>query len=96
MSNRLPPPPPPPSHSETRKTFLESKRDFVPIRKSFLQQGRGRIRAPGPLAALVANQDESGLDQYLLLHAKASSGDWSVTLDAAAWARVMDRDLHAR
>lgn len=89
MSN----PPPPPSQQATIETLLStSRRELVPIRKTFVQQGESRNRTGGPLAKLVANQDVAGLDQYLLLHAKASDGDWSVSLDAAVWARAMGRN----
>lgn len=62
-------------------------RDAVPIRRVFVQPEEGE--GAGPLAELVSNHDERALDLYLLLHAKASGGDYDVTLGAAVWARAL-------
>ncbi|MEM7160703.1 MAG: hypothetical protein AAF799_48145 [Myxococcota bacterium] len=86
MDNR----PPAVTQQETIDALLKrSKRRFVPIRRSFLQQGKSAKRIPGPLAGLVRRGDERGLDQYLLVHAAASAEPYDVTLAASAWARAL-------
>jgi len=60
-----------------------------PIRKTFVQQGKGRVRTPGPLASLVRSHDERALDVYLLAHAVCSGGNFDVTLPVAVWARTI-------
>ncbi len=65
----------------------KTKRTFVPIRKTFVQQGTGKIRAPGPAGVLCTNRDERGLDLYLLVHMVTSGDDFTTTMDAAGWAR---------
>jgi DNA-binding transcriptional ArsR family regulator len=65
----------------------------VPIRRTFLQQGNGHPRDPGPVAAICRNHDERGLDLYLLILAIASSSDpYSVKFPAPAWARTIGMD----
>ena len=66
-----------------------SNRSEVPIRKTFLQQGTGKVRIPGPVATLLRNHDERALDLYLLVHAVCSAGDFDITLPAGAWARAI-------
>jgi hypothetical protein len=66
-----------------------SKRSEVPIRKTFVQQGRGKVRVPGPVARLCSHHDERGLDLYLLLHARASADPFDVVLAATVWARML-------
>jgi hypothetical protein len=88
--------PPPPSHADTIAALLEAtKRSVLPLRRTFVQQRKGKGWVGGPLSRFVANQDEHGLDQYLLFHAKASGGDWIVTLGAPVWARALGRDANA-
>lgn len=80
----------PATPSETIVALLErSGREEVPIRKTFLQQGAGRVRTPGPIAALVRSHDERALDFYLLAHAVCSAGDFDVTLAAGVWGRAI-------
>lgn len=66
-----------------------SKRAELPLRKTFLQQGTGRVRTPGPLAELCRRQDERAFELYLLFHAAASADPYDVVLPAAAWARAI-------
>lgn len=66
-----------------------SKRVEVPIRKTFLQQGKGKVRDPGPIATLMSHHDERALDLYLLLHAVASADPFDAVLPAATWARAI-------
>ncbi|MGH9116701.1 MAG: hypothetical protein ACRD0A_02125 [Acidimicrobiales bacterium] len=76
------------TQQDTILALLErSKRRELPIRKTFLQQGRGRVRTPGPLASLVRNHDERALDLYLLVHAVCSGEGFDVTMPAGVWAR---------
>ena len=78
------------TQEETVHALLErSKRDELPIRKEFLQQGSGRVRQPGPLAELCRRQDERALDLYLLFHAAASADPYDVVLAAGVWARAL-------
>lgn len=82
--------PPTVTQADTIRALLQrSKRREVPIRKTFLQQGRGRVRDAGPVAALTSNHDERGLDLYLLVHAAASADPYDVALPASAWARAI-------
>lgn len=90
-------PPSPPSRSSTLRELLSSsKRDFVPIRKTFAQQ-RSDDGAPmsAPLAAIVSRGVPTALDQYLLVHARAAGrpdGDeinYDVTLSARVWTRLL-------
>jgi hypothetical protein len=82
--------PPVATQQETISALLErSNRTDVPIRKTFLQQGQGKKRDPGPVASLVSHHDERALDLYLLVHAIASGGDFDVTLAAGTWARAL-------
>lgn len=96
MMGVMPALPPPPSQERTILALLESTgRDDVPVRKTFVQQEQSKGHyVGGPLSRLVSNQDEHGLDLYLLLHAKASGGDWTVTLGAAVWARALGREAN--
>ncbi len=66
-----------------------SGRTAVPIRKTFIQQGKGRIRVPGPLRDLAHARDHAALDLYLLIHALASHEPWDASLFQAAWARAL-------
>lgn len=61
----------------------------VPIRKSFVQQGKKGHRGPGPLAAFVGRGRELALDQYLLLLAWASAPPHDVRRDSRIWARAL-------
>ena len=87
----------PATPSETITALLErSNRHEVPIRKTFLQQGAGKVRTPGPLASLVRNHDERALDLCLVMHAVCSAGDFDVTLAAAVWGRTISLGCGSR
>ncbi len=86
----MPKKPPTATQADTIAALLErSKRAEVPIGKTFAQQGTGKVRDPGLLAALVSNHDERALDLYLLAHAAASAEPFDVVLPADAWARAL-------
>lgn len=61
----------------------------VPVRKTFVQQGSKADPRPGPLASLVRNGDQRGLDTYLLLKAVASAPPFNSQRSAAVWARAL-------
>lgn len=90
-------PPPPPSRSDTlAELFVSSRRDFVPVRKTFTQlRSESGDPCAGPLAAIVSRGVASALDQYLLLHCRAAGrpdGDelnYDVGLSARVWARLL-------
>lgn len=71
--------------------LVRSKRPTatVPIHTSFVQQGPQAKPKPGPLAAFVKQRREKALDLYLLVHAVASGGDFSVTEWSTTWARCI-------
>jgi hypothetical protein len=80
----------PASARETLEDLLKrSKRDRIPVRRTFLQLGEGRWSSPGPLAAFVNPPRPRALDLYLLLHAGASARPWDVTQPAMSWARML-------
>jgi hypothetical protein len=64
-------------------------KDAVPIRNSFVQQGPQGKPRPGPLASFVTQRRERALELFLLAHAVASGGDFSVTEWATTWARSL-------
>src|SRR4051812_30239476 len=79
-----------PDQRDAIEALLErSARDFVPLRRSFLQR-----RTPGggaaPLSWFVKR--EKALDLYLLMHALASSEPWDVLLSTRVWARLLGMD----
>jgi DNA-binding transcriptional ArsR family regulator len=89
-------PPPPPQVDALAELFGSSRREFVPIRKSFVQlRGENDTPLPGPLASIVRRGVPSALDQFLLLHARAAGrvdGDeinYEVGLSARVWARLL-------
>lgn len=90
-------PPPPPSQLDTLAELLgSSRRDFVPIRKTFTQlRTEAGDPLPGALAAIVGRGVASALDQYLLLHARAAGRpdgadiNYDVGLSARVWARLL-------
>lgn len=83
------PPTPPPREQILRDLLHQSGRGIVPIRKTFVQIGRGSSTRPGPLANLVRRHDMRGLDAYLLVHALASGGDHSCEYPASVWSRAL-------
>jgi hypothetical protein len=82
--------PPTATQADTIQALLDrSKRTDVPIRKTFVQQGKGKVRDPGPIATLCSHHDERALDLYLLLHAAASADPFDVVLSSPTWARAI-------
>lgn len=82
-------PPPPAQDTILDDLLAQSKRGIVPIRKSFVQQGRGKTTRPGPLAEFVKSHDLRGLEAYLLVHALASGGDYSVQYPSNTWVHAL-------
>ena len=81
----------PASARETLEDLLtRTRRDAVPIRRSFIEISRGRESTPGPLAAFVTAKHPRALDLYLLLHSGAALAPWDVTQPAMSWARMLD------
>lgn len=88
----------PANEQDTREALLENAgRDFVPIRKTFVQVPRSLAADPGlragPLSDFVARRDRRALDAYLLILAATSSGgddddDWTTTHPIMVWARA--------
>jgi hypothetical protein len=76
----------------TIETYLaRSGREALPLELGFIQGKRvGRKNTPGPLAEFIRRGRETALEQYLLAHSFASSGelDFDVRLPAFAWARA--------
>jgi hypothetical protein len=70
-------------------TLRGTHRTQVPIRKTFVQQGRGRSTAPGPLAEFLTSRDPRGLDAYLLIHALASASPWNCNYPSGFWVRAL-------
>ena len=82
--------PPPLDRQERVKLLLElTRRRIVPIRNSFVQQGRGRSTTPGPLAKFLTGHDDRGLEAYFLVHAMASAEPWNCRLPSLAWAGAL-------
>ena len=66
-----------------------SRRSFVPIARSFLQEPRPG-GGPGPLAHFVRSRRRRALNLYLLMHAVASTPPYDVSLPARVWARALE------
>lgn len=67
-----------------------SGRNHLPLANSFVQHRDTQDRGiPGPLSSFVSAHFERGLQQYLLLHAAASGGDFDVARDSRVWARAL-------
>jgi hypothetical protein len=83
-------PPPPVSQQETLTDLLkQAHRTAVPLRTTFVQQGRGKATQPGPLASFIAAHDERGLDAYLFVHALASGPPWDCEYPSGMWIRAL-------
>lgn len=77
------------SSRETVEAILErSNRDFVPIRRSFVQAS-GHGGGAGPLARFVNQRRGRALDLYLLCHAVASSPPYDASFASQVWARAL-------
>ncbi|WP_344812880.1 hypothetical protein [Microlunatus aurantiacus] len=70
--------------------MTQSKRESLPIRKTFLQSGRGKTTIPGPLATFVSAHDQRGLDAYLIVHALASAKPWNCDYPSGTYVRALD------
>jgi hypothetical protein len=68
---------------------MQAKRDSVPIRITFVQQGKGKDTKPGPLASFVSKHDERALDAYLFAHALASAEPWNCDYPSGTWIRAL-------
>jgi hypothetical protein len=79
------PPAPLPRQERIELLLEQTRRGIVPIRNSFVQQGRGRSTIPGPLAKFLTGHDNRGLEAYLLVHAMASAEPWNCRLPSEAW-----------
>ena len=66
-----------------------TQRDAFPLRRTFIQQKRGRVSQPGPLAEFVSAGDRTALLLYFLALTKASQSPWDVLLHSAVWARAL-------
>lgn len=83
---------PPRDRQETIAALLEAahrKKQEVPLRREFVQQGAQGSPQPGPLREIVRRHDERALDLYLLFRALASSSPWDVRRDARIWGRAI-------
>lgn len=80
----------PPRAVLLQNVLTAAKRPACPLRKSFVQQGRGPSTVPGPLAALVSRGDERGLDAFLLAHAAASAAPWDCTWPSSTWVDLLN------
>lgn len=79
------------SAKETIEALLRrSRRQALPLRRSFVQQGTIRSPEPGPLADFVRRRDDRALELYLLFRAVASAMPWNVDESALLWARTLD------
>lgn len=82
-------PPPPLTQQETLADLLtQSGRGAVPIRTTFVQQGRGKKTTPGLLASFIGAHDGRALDAYLFIHALASSSPWDCEYPSGTWIRA--------
>ena len=76
--------------------LADTKRRVVPIRTTFVQQGRGADTKPGPLHKFLTAHDERGLDAYLVAHAMASaSSPWNCRMLSDAWIGALGLDENA-
>jgi hypothetical protein len=94
----MPQVPEPPSQKDAlAELFGSSRRDFVPLRKTFLQQrDEDKNPIPGPFADLVKRGVPSTINQLLLLHARAAGRplveglNYDVAFTSRVWARLLD------
>ncbi len=79
------------TNQETIEALLErSGREALPLAKLFVQHRDPQGNAlPGPLSWFVRNHHHRALLQYLLLHAIAAGGDYSVAQNAKIWVRAL-------
>jgi hypothetical protein len=89
VSGRTPRPAPKSRHDTLLDLLTQAKRDAVPLRPSFVQQGKGTATKPGPLATFVSKHDERALDAYLIVHALASTEPWNCDYPSHTWIRAL-------
>jgi hypothetical protein len=65
------------------------RHDSVPIRRTFVQQGRRSQLKPGPLATFVRRHDMRALDLYLVTLTLATHEPFQAILPAGVWARAI-------
>lgn len=68
----------------------------VPVRSTFVQQGRRGSRRRGPLADFVSARDEIALDLLLLALASASAPPHDVLRPTEVWLRALGRDPRSK
>jgi len=78
------------SQSTIEALLKRSRRQFVPIRRAFVQRSSLRRPQAGPLAQFVHSRDARGLELYLLFLAVTSAEPWRVCESAKLWARTLD------
>jgi hypothetical protein len=61
----------------------------VPIRRTFVREGRGSETRPGPLAKFLTAHADRGLEAYLLVHAMAAAEPWNCRLPSDAWVSAL-------
>jgi hypothetical protein len=83
--------PPVATQEETISELLKKsgRPESVPIRRSFVQQGRRSEIRPGPLAQFVRRHDARALDLYLLTLALASHEPFQAIQPSGVWARAL-------
>jgi len=64
------------------------RREFVPLRRAFVQ-ARTAGGGAGPLAAFVSGRQRRALDLYLFIHALASTEPWDTAPGWRTWALVL-------
>lgn len=89
VSRRTPRPETKTRHETLLDLLTQAKRDAVPIRPSFVQQGKGASTKPGPLATFVSKHDARALDAYLIVHALASTEPWNCNYPSHTWIRAL-------
>lgn len=82
--------PPVVTQQDTINELLKkSGRPSIPLRRTFVQRGRGSKLKPGPLADFVRKHDMRALDLYLLAVALASHEPFLAVQPSGVWARAL-------
>lgn len=80
-----------PEQPDVIKRLIDARRgrrEFVPIRRSFVQDRRAG-GGPAPLSTFVTGRRRRALNLYLLVHSLASTEPWDVALRSWAWALAL-------
>ena len=81
------------TRQETIDALLDdARRESVPIRRIFVQQGTQREPRAGLLADFVQAGSDRTLELYLLVHAVAARKPFDVRRDSRVWARMVGLD----